>query len=198
MQTSRLLLLVLGLVACSPSEKQSAKENDFDKLNATELTAFTDFLEANDVTDIIPIEQLLLTDIDNLHRCKNASTHLIPPRKLWQNAIPTLRFIRDEIVPMIGPVTIKSGYRSDAINTCIKGAPASAHRVFAAFDLVPRSSLSRADLILRLCKLHSQTGTSHPFGLGIYAGRRFHVDTKSHRTWGTNHHSNSSPCLAVP
>jgi hypothetical protein len=62
---------------------------------------------------------------------------VLPPEAEWTNIVAALRYIRDYVVPAIGPVTVSSGYRDPAFNDCIQGAPRSAHRGFHALDLVP-------------------------------------------------------------
>jgi hypothetical protein len=34
-------------------------------------------------------------------------------------------------------------------------------------------------------------------GLGIYAGRRFHIDARGFRGWGPDYHRTSFPCDAA-
>jgi hypothetical protein len=120
-----------------------------------------------------------------------------PPENLWRNIVPALRFVRDHVKPAIGAVEVVSAYRTLEFNTCIGGAKASAHRRFFAVDLTPRNgAVTRASLIEKLCPLHAKAGPRARTGLGIYGGRRFHIDARSFRGWGADRRGASFPCLA--
>jgi hypothetical protein len=117
------------------------------------------------------------------------------PRALWPNVIPTLRFIRDQIVPALGPVTAVSGYREPQLNACAGGATHSAHALYFALDLVPEKTMTRSDLIATVCRLHARFGAAYHVGLGFYQGLRFHIDTHGFRRWGADWLSATSPCV---
>ena len=130
---------------------------------------------------------------------------VIPSRELWGNVVPTLRFVRDKIVPTIGTVKIVSGYRPPEFNKCIGGAPKSAHMSFSAFDMVQVDHDDNVEPIFRkLCQLWERTPERVEFGLGTYfdanlpkmnSTGRFHVDTWGRRTWGFDYTYKSSYCL---
>ncbi len=152
------------------------------------------FLIAEKVADVIPLDQLLRSDTQWL-RC-GAEPFAIPPNDKWPDMAPTLRLIRDEIQPLLGPVEAVSAFRSPDINRCIKGASRSFHLEFRAIDMRPTKGVPRDELIEKLCALHARKGKALNMGLGIYKGTRFHIDTAGYRRWGHDHHAISSPCAS--
>ena len=162
-----------------------------------DVTAMEAYFRKEGVADILPLADILRSDA-RWRTCKAAQPFAVPPRNLWPAMVPTLRYIRDELVPITGPVRVVSGYRDPVANKCFKGASASRHLRFAALDLTPVRPLSRSELIAKLCPLHAHTGARFNVGLGIYAVTRFHIDTAGHRRWGADYHAASSPCLTNP
>lgn len=161
-----------------------------------DVDAIETYFRKEGVADILPLADILRSDA-RWRTCKAAQPFAVPPRQLWRAMVPTLRYVRDELVPVTGPVRVVSGYRDPVANACFKGASASRHLHFAALDLTPVRSLSRADLIAKLCPLHVRTGARFDVGLGIYTVTRFHIDTAGHRRWGADYHGASSPCLVT-
>lgn len=161
-----------------------------------DVTAIEAYFRKEGVADILPLADILRSDA-RWRTCKTAQPFAVPPRQLWPAMVPTLRYIRNELVPVTGPVRIVSGYRDPVANACFKGAKASRHLSFAALDLTPVAQLSREELIAKLCPLHARTGARFHVGLGIYTITRFHIDTAGHRRWGADYHAASSPCLAT-
>ena len=158
-----------------------------------DVTAIEAYFRKEGVADVLPLADILRSDA-RWRRCPAAQPFAVPPRKLWPAMVPTLRYIRAELVPVTGPVRVVSGYRDPVANTCFKGASASRHLHFAALDLMPVEPLSREQLIAKLCPLHARTGARFQVGLGIYTVTRFHIDTAGHRRWGADYHASSSPC----
>lgn len=158
-----------------------------------EIAAIEAYFEHEDVGQILPIADILRSDA-RWRRCAAAEPFAVPPRRLWPAMVPTLRYIRDHVVPAVGPVRVVSGYRDPVTNGCFKGAKASRHLRFAALDLMPERPLSRTGLVARLCPLHARTGARFRVGLGIYSITRFHIDTAGYRRWGADYHAASSPC----
>ncbi len=158
-----------------------------------EVAAIEAYLVGEGVNDILPLADILRSDA-RWRRCAAAEPFAVPPHRLWPAMVPTLRYVRDHVVPAVGPVRIVSGYRDPIANVCFKGAKASRHLRFAALDLMPVRRLSRDGLIARLCPLHARTGARFEVGLGIYPATRFHVDTAGHRRWGADYRASSSPC----
>jgi len=162
---------------------------------ATEVGQFQRFLADAHVGGILPTEELLLS-ASSWEGCGESSPYTLPPQSDWPHIIRTLRFIRAEVVPTIGPVSAVSGYRSPELGKCAGGAPKSAHGGYYALDLVPQRDISRETLIQRMCAVHTHFGAAYAVGLGFYDHTRFHVDTKSNRLWGSDYHATTSPCLA--
>lgn len=198
MQRLIVSLAILLLAAATPS----CAEDTFDAWLAGEpgraelFARFQAALAAEGVSGVVPNEQLWMVDQLN-PRCANAQ-FAAPPPALWPAMFDTLRLTRDYVVPAVGGVRVVSAWRSDAFNICIGGASRSAHRDFMALDLVPVDpAVTREHLIERLCAVHRVEGRSVRFGLGIYSGRRFHIDTRGFRGWGADHRGASFPCLAA-
>lgn len=158
-----------------------------------EVAAFEAYLRQSGVSDVLPSDELL-RNATSWQSCKLAWPYSMPPRALWPHIVPTLKFVRDEVVPSIGPVSVESGYREPKLNACAHGAAKSAHAQFYALDLVPEKAVTQKGLIAAVCKVHREGGKAFNVGLGFYGGVRFHVDTKGFRRWGSNNHSGTSPC----
>src|SRR4029079_12104801 len=107
----------------------------------------------------------------------------IPPTSQWPHIIQTLRYIRDYVVPAVGPVEPVSVYRNPVLNQCAGGAPESAHKHDSAIDMVPLKQITREELIKTLCDDHTKHGGPYGAGLGFYAFIRFHVDSMKFRRW---------------
>lgn len=159
------------------------------------VAGFYAFLTQQGVAGIVPTWQLLRTATD-WQRC-SAQPFEVPPREEWPHLVETLRYIRAHIVPVVGPVQPVSVYRNPQLNACAGGAPASAHQLLYAVDLVPERPTSREALIRGLCAIHLWQGAGFDVGLGFYKGLRFHVDSKKYRKWGGNGRGDSSPCAAA-
>lgn len=163
---------------------------------AAEVKAFEAYLDRAGVAGVLASDELLL-NATNWNRCGLRFPYSMPPSALWSHVVPTLKFIRDEVVPVIGPVTVESGYREPALNKCAHGAPKSAHAQYYALDLMPLRAMTRLELIATVCKLHRMRGKAYNVGLGFYDGLRFHIDTKSYRRWGSDNHGATSPCAKL-
>jgi len=163
---------------------------------AGQVKAFNDYLTTWEVAGIVPTWQLLRTATD-WQKC-GADPFEVPPSETWPNVVQTLRYIRDQVIPAIGPVEPVSAYRNDALNACAHGAAESAHRYFAAVDLVPLKPMTREALIHDLCALHADSGERYGVGLGFYAFLRFHIDSRKFRKWGAGSGPEAAPCLAEP
>lgn len=162
--------------------------------NGAGLTAFRQYLAAAGVESVVPLWQLVRTS--SSWRSCGAQPFEAPPQDKWGHIVKTLRFVRDEVVPAVGPVEVLSGYRNEELNACSNGAPQSAHRHFFALDLTPVSkTVARADMIRSVCAAHATDGRAYDAGLGFYSGRRFHVDSSGYRKWGPNGRGATSPCV---
>jgi hypothetical protein len=152
--------------------------------HAGQVKALNDYLTTAGVNGVVPTWQLLRTASD-WYKC-GAAAFEVPPTDDWPNVVNALRYIRDYVIPNVGPVEPVSVYRNPLLNECAKGAQESAHRYMQAVDMVPLRPITRDALINRLCAIHARTGESYGVGLGFYVGLRFHVDSRKFRTWGIN------------
>jgi hypothetical protein len=149
-----------------------------------QVKALNDYLVIYGVGGIVPTWQLLRTASD-WYKC-GAPAFEVPPPEDWPNVVQTLRYIREQVIPTIGPVEPVSVYRNPLLNQCAAGARESAHRYMQAVDLVPLRPITRDALIKQLCDVHAQRGQPYGVGLGFYVGLRFHIDSRKFRTWGVN------------
>ena len=162
---------------------------------AAQVQAFETYLRRAGVGAVLPLSQLLLS-ASSWAAC-GVAPYSLAPRALWPNVVPTLRFIRARIVPVLGPVAAVSGYRDPVLNKCAGGAPKSAHALYYALDLKPLRLSNRDKMIAAVCKLHARFGPAAHAGLGFYEGLRFHIDTNGFRRWGSDYHAATSPCVAL-
>ncbi len=165
-----------------------------DPRHRADVEAFRAHLAAQGLDDVIPIWQLVRTS--SSWRACNAARFEVAPREKWAHITTTLRFIRDEVEPVLGNVEAVSGYRNDRLNRCSAGAPQSAHRNFFALDLAPvNPRVTRAQMVRQVCAAHARDGRAYNTGLGFYSGERFHVDSNGYRKWGANGRGATSPCV---
>jgi hypothetical protein len=148
---------------------------------AAQVKAFNDYLATYEVGGIVPTWQLLRT-ATAWERC-GAQPFEIPPTSEWPHIVQTLRYVRDYVIPAVGPVEPVSAYRNPILNLCAGGAPESAHKHYSAIDLVPLQPTTREGLMRTLCSAHARRGPDYGVGLGFYAFLRFHVDTTKYRRW---------------
>lgn len=165
------------------------------------------FLDKHGVKNVLPTWQLLIPDEEASSEQCPIDTYVIPPRKLWPNVVPTLRVIRSEVTPVVGPVRIVSGYRPPEFNQCVGGAKKSVHMTFSAFDVIPIEYGDAETVFQKMCHSWAATPMATKFGFGAYfdpresntsAKARFHVDTHSRRTWGYDYTARSSYCVRLP
>ena len=159
-----------------------------------QLLAFKQFLEMEEVDEVLPTWQLVRTA--SMWRECNGPRFEVAPFTEWQHISKTLSFIKAHVEPVIGDVEAMSGYRNGELNQCSGGARESAHRRFFALDLVPLKPIARDGMIRSLCSIHEWRGGGYDIGLGFYSGLRFHVDSKGFRKWGSNGRAATSPCNA--
>jgi hypothetical protein len=147
----------------------------------SEYQDFLSYLSESGVSDIVEPWQLMRQGTD--WKEVSHSPFSMPPRSQWHEIVPTLRLIRDEVIPKIGPVEVVSGYRTKEYNSVAGGSKNSQHLYFSAVDLIPEERISRVDLIDSLRGIYVESGDHRHMGLGIYSSVRFHVDTHRKRTW---------------
>jgi peptidase M15-like protein len=156
---------------------------------AAQVKAFNDFLVTNQVGGIFPTWQLLRT-ATSWQEC-GGQPFEVPPSDQWSHMVQTLRYVRDYVIPAVGPVEAVSVYRNPTLNQCAGGAPESAHKEDSAIDMVPLRPIDRITLMRILCGIHSEHGAAYNAGLGFYAFIRFHVDSTKYRRW------NMDPAVAA-
>ena len=158
------------------------------------VTSFNAYLTQYEVSGIVPTWQLLRT-ASSWQRC-GAQPFEVPPIANWPHIVQTLRYLREHVIPVVGPVEPVSAYRNPMLNVCAGGAPESAHRHFLAVDLVPLRPIARETMMRDLCAAHARRGDNYHVGLGFYAFHRFHIDSMKFRKWGVNGTPEASPCAA--
>lgn len=156
---------------------------------AAEVRSFNDYLAAANVAGVLPTWQLLRT-ATAWQDC-GGQPFEVPPSSEWPHIVQTLRYVRDHVIPDVGPVEAVSVYRNPSLNQCAGGAPESAHKLDSAIDMVPLRPMTREDLMKLLCADHSKYGEAYNAGLGFYAYLRFHVDSAKFRRW------NMDPAVAA-
>ncbi|MGE5562329.1 MAG: D-Ala-D-Ala carboxypeptidase family metallohydrolase [Bacillota bacterium] len=148
---------------------------------AAQVKAFNDYLVANQVGGVLPTWTLLRT-ATSWQEC-GAQPFEVPPAEEWPHMVQTLRYVRDYVIPTVGPVEAVSVYRNPQLNKCAGGAPESAHKLDSAIDMVPLRPIDRVTLMRELCGVHTEHGAAYQAGLGFYAYLRFHVDSTKFRRW---------------
>ena len=156
---------------------------------AAQVKSFNDYLTGAEVGGVVPTWQLLRT-ATSWQAC-GAQPFEVPPTEDWPHIINTLRYIRDYVIPVLGPVEPVSAYRNPSLNVCAGGAPESAHKLYSAIDMVPLKPITREAMMRTLCGDHSAHGEAYHAGLGFYAFMRFHVDSTKYRRW------NMDPAVAA-
>src|SRR6478672_9696824 len=156
---------------------------------AGQVKALNDYLTSAQVNGILPTWQLLRT-ATAWQEC-GGQPFEVPPLSEWPHMVQTLRYVRDYVIPAVGPVEAVSVYRNPMLNKCAGGAPESAHKLDSAIDMVPLRPIDRVTLMRTLCGAHSEHGAAYNAGLGFYAYLRFHVDSTKYRRW------NMDPAVAA-
>lgn len=148
---------------------------------AAQVKAFNDYLTSAGVGGVVPTWELLRT-ATAWQECGQQPFE-IPPSSEWPHMVETLRYVRDHVIPAVGPVEPVSVYRNPVLNKCAGGAPESAHKLDSAIDMVPLKPIDRVTLMRTLCGIHTEYGAPYNAGLGFYAYLRFHVDSTKYRRW---------------
>jgi hypothetical protein len=154
-----------------------------------QVKAFNDYLAGAGVGGVLPTWQLLRT-ATSWQEC-GGQPFEVPPSDEWPHMVQTLRYVRDYVIPAVGPVEAVSVYRNPQLNKCAGGAPESAHKLDSAIDMVPLRPIDRVTLMRTLCPGHSEHGAAYNAGLGFYAYLRFHIDSTKFRRW------NMDPAVAA-
>jgi hypothetical protein len=157
--------------------------------HAGQVKAFNDYLVTAQVGGVLPTWQLLRTA--TAWKDCGGQPFEVPPSSEWPHMVQTLRYVRDFVIPTVGPVEAVSVYRNPQLNQCAGGAPESAHKMDSAIDMVPLQPIDRVTLMRKLCGVHSAHGEPYSAGLGFYAYLRFHIDSMKYRRW------NMDPAVAA-
>jgi hypothetical protein len=123
--------------------------------NRAAVAEFSAYLTRAGVGDVLPAWQLVRTS-SSWRQC-GADGFEVAPRDKWDNIVRTLRFVKEEVIPAVGPVRALSGYRNQRLNACSNGAPASAHRHFHALDLMPVSAAVSPAAAARMTPVSAST-----------------------------------------
>jgi Peptidase M15 len=171
--------------------------------SVVQIEALKAYLAREGVADVLPIWQLVQTETPQAAAQCQISGYAIPPQEMWPTIVPTLRLIRQEIVPLLGPVQVLSSFRTNEANRCSEGAPQSPHKRYSALDLAMVSPIPQKEMFAKLCKHWYGLSPRWAYGLGAYYVRgyaaynqegRFHVDTLGRRTWGHSYGAYTSHC----
>lgn len=170
---------------------------------ASAFEALRAYLTREGVADVLPLWQLIQTETPETAAQCGVEGFAMPPKEMWPTMVPTLRLVRQEIVPLLGPVKVLSSFRTPEANRCSSGAPQSPHRRYSALDLSVVAPMAQKELFAKLCKRWDQVPDVLGFGLGAYYTRsqpwlnkegRFHIDTLGRRTWGFGYGAYTSHC----
>lgn len=193
------LVLIVAIALCGapalaadPVEVAYIRWIAADPAHGEAVERFGGFLQREKVFGVVPRWQLLQT-ATSWRDCR-AAQFAVPPAREWPHIVPTLRYIRDHVIPAVGPVRVESGWRGGKLNVCSGGAPRGAHPEFFALDMRPIRPLSRDELHRRLCAIWRASGRGKQVGLGLYGGTRFHIDTMRHRQWKTSARGSVAAC----
>jgi hypothetical protein len=171
--------------------------------NATRFDALKAYLTREGVGDVLPAWQLVQTETQEAASECEIVRYAVPPQDMWPTIVPTLRLVRDQIVPLLGPVKVLSSFRTNEANKCALGAPESPHKRYSALDLAMVEPIPQKEMFAKLCKHWYELSPSWGYGLGAYYIRnypqynqegRFHVDTLGRRTWGFSYGAYTSHC----
>lgn len=149
--------------------------------NRENFAKLENFLQKSNVDKVVPPFTLLRQGSD--WQEVDEPPFAIPPEKDWPSMVKTLRAVQQEIIPVIGPVHVLSGWRTNSYNQKAGGSKRSKHMHFCGLDMVPEKKFSRKQLLPILRDIHKRAGKKWNMGLGIYSGIRFHVDTCGYRRW---------------
>ena len=146
------------------------------------MTDFQAFLDRKGVGDVVPAWTLWRQGTDWAEVGEPAFA--VPPARDWPSIVPTLKLLRDEVMPLVGPVEVVSAWRTVQYNKVAGGAGRSRHLYFEAVDVQPERNWVRSELHQTLLGKWRAIGPRTGWGLGLYERTRFHVDTHKHRKWG--------------
>ncbi|WP_444943117.1 hypothetical protein ACJJIK_14015 [Microbulbifer sp. ZKSA006] len=149
--------------------------------NRSRIQALDQWLRERGLAGIFPTRELLRQGDQWLNL--EEAPFAIPPRDLWPNIAKTLTLVRDQLIPLIGPVTVVSAYRTNSYQRKLAPQKHPHHRDFCGLDLIPKSHIGHRELAEELSALHARLGPESRAGMGLIDGILFHIDTCGYRTW---------------
>lgn len=163
-------------------------------LKATQMREYQAFLNQNNVGEIIPMRELLQGCADNPLKPELAFD--VPPKALWPNIVPTLKWFDTNARPLIGRVRLYHGYRNPEANKAC-GSHSPVHPANSAIDFVPLEMHDPAKIERLMCSAFRAKGRQGKVGMGFYGVGLIHIDTRGYRSWGPDTRSATSPCRAI-
>ncbi|MEM7180892.1 MAG: D-Ala-D-Ala carboxypeptidase family metallohydrolase [Spirochaetota bacterium] len=139
------------------------------------------FFRSKKVVRVVPMHQLFRQGTE--WRERQMPAFALPPSKYWKNMVLTLKFLRKEVIPKFGQISIRSGFRSKEYNALAGGVRRSKHLKFCAVDILLVKKVSQRKLHKTLLQIWKKKGKKYNLGLGLYPGVRFHIDTCGYRRW---------------
>ena len=212
-----MLLIAVFLIACQPKQPETLPVDELQNPVSKQLQQqFEQWKQQQDPMLLAEYQQYVAQRIQqplslfalsyNGHRMPKQCEALrfsIPSKNHWPNLIPSLKLIEQlQAQGLFQHYRIISTFRSSEMNDCIQGAAKSKHVFNYAVDFKvldakyqPYSRAEYQKIEQQFCQFWSSQGRKLNMGLGIYPRHSFHIDAAGHRTWGSDYHGKSSPCL---
>ena len=189
-----LLVVLLLTTSCGTAKLAPYNFSLWQFWHQGEVETFTQYLESQDLSGVLPISQLLRS-ASSWERC-NAEPFVVPPQQQWEAVASVLRLLQflESSGVLSGRIVVYSGYRSPTLNACAGGAVESAHARSFALDIRVLGSFGSAEA---LCNFWRTKGKEWNMGFSIYPSGRIHIDTAGYRTWGYDHTGKSAVCSAA-
>jgi hypothetical protein len=140
---------------------------------AAQFKLLVAYLKREGVADVLPPWQLMQTETPEAATKCEIAGYAVPPRDMWPTIVPTLRLVRAEIVPLLGPVKVLSSFRTNEANKCSLGAPESPHKRYSALDLAMVDPMPQKEMFAKLCKHWDGLSPRWGYGLGAYYVRGY-------------------------
>ena len=194
MRRCTFLFVILLTASCSTTKLDPYNFSLWSFWHQGEVEDFTQYLESQNLSRVVPISQLLRSASD-WEQC-NAELFAVPPQEQWEAVASVLKLLKflESTGVLSGRFVVYSGYRNPALNTCAGGAVGSAHARSFALDFRVLGSVGQAE---KLCNFWRTKGKEWNMGFSIYPSGRIHVDTAGYRTWGYDHTTKSAVCSAA-
>lgn len=191
----RYLLAVIAIVLASCTQRPPLPSfNEWRSHHAQEVALLEQHLIEQDITHVLPLQQLLRSASDWSNCSEEA--YAVPPPQQWDSLVMVLRLVGAlRVAGIMGEIEVHSGYRNSRLNSCAGGAARSAHMRSFALDFTP---VNDADLTQKLCAFWRAEGKNWNMGLSRYSTGRIHIDTAGFRSWGVDRDGKSTACLRAP